>query len=819
MAEIPTYIYIGDGQCNGSGAQPGLDGLFWTFTARDPVLIKNVPESGSAYAPWWDGVSGTQYAATGATSSTITVASATWTTDEFAGKTVYIDAGTGAGQTAVVASNTGTVITITGTFATTPTGAAFHVATGKWVRYRHIRGAVDILPSEGTNGDNWYASSSGGFGPTTMLMQLLPQMHPSSPYFRVFKYAQLTGFAGLNGGAPWTAFLAEWNKATASTMFGAGDTPDLRGVIVDSSYTDIANLNTNYLADIAGVYALIVANIGDVPIFVVNHSGALLDVSAVYSGSAYAAAIRTANKLVASFSDKLRLVDMNDAVLNADSDATGYSTQAYLDLGRKLFNAIDAYYTDAPTVAPGTGIPTFIMLGDSQAVGTIDYSYLLYGKQESLLGEFPGSVRAGHYVYVEGSNQVQLYDVTANENANGASGSSTFGPSASFLRRMAEYYPDGVLLLKVAQGGATMTLESQASIGYGTFDPGSTGDLWTDTETWFSEMANVLWRDLQRVMDVRGVVSILGDNETNTDETAEAFATKLPVFVDTLRETFQTRTDGTLKVVWHNPPLHTGNGGQSVKGTASANAAVRDALAAQALTDSSFRVISDTDLELQWDNIHYGGEATLTLGDRAAELLLTMLSDEGEATATATSTVSVTAAFTVEDGSGLASANAYCSVAFADTYHEQFGNPVGWTGLSTAQKQDAIRTATRAADDRYGSRWNGVRAVPDTQSLDWPRSYVIDRDGNDVASTSIPASLARWTARAAMLHAQGFDLLPVTQDSATVTSESVSSASGASESRTYKGGLEPSTQFPALDRMLSNAGLIESGGGWSGAIA
>ena len=178
------------------------------------------------------------------------------------------------------------------------------------------------------------------------------------------------------------------------------------------------------------------------------------------------------------------------------------------------------------------------------------------------------------------------------------------------------------------------------------------------------------------------------------------------------------------------------------------------------------------------------------------------------------------ATFLVEDGSGLEeTANAYCSVAFADDYHAKFGNPSAWSLLSTTQKQDAIRVATRAADERYGGRWPGVRANPDTQALDWPRAYVVDRDGYEVSSTSIPTPIARWTARAALLHVQGYDLLPSTQDSATVTSETLTSSSGASESRTYKGGLEPTTQFPALDRMLTNAGLAESGGGWMGAEA
>jgi hypothetical protein len=76
----------------------------------------------------------------------------------------------------------------------------------------------------------------------------------------------------------------------------------------------------------------------------------------------------------------------------------------------------------------------------------------------------------------------------------------------------------------------------------------------------------------------------------------------------------------------------------------------------------------------------------------------------------------------VEDGTGLATAESYVSVADADAYHLAMGN-AGWTGTTTV-KEAALRRATQYLDARY--RFRGT-AKTTTQALLWPR----------VASTSL----------------------------------------------------------------------------------
>jgi hypothetical protein len=77
--------------------------------------------------------------------------------------------------------------------------------------------------------------------------------------------------------------------------------------------------------------------------------------------------------------------------------------------------------------------------------------------------------------------------------------------------------------------------------------------------------------------------------------------------------------------------------------------------------------------------------------------------------------------FVVENGSGLATANAYISVADADQYIEDHGNSSDWTGSDNSQKEEAIRMATQYLDAVYGGRWIGIAATS-IQSLDFPRS-------------------------------------------------------------------------------------------------
>jgi hypothetical protein len=103
----------------------------------------------------------------------------------------------------------------------------------------------------------------------------------------------------------------------------------------------------------------------------------------------------------------------------------------------------------------------------------------------------------------------------------------------------------------------------------------------------------------------------------------------------------------------------------------------------------------------------------------------------------------------VEDGTGLANADAYVSVAYVDSYNDDFRATAAWTAASTATKELAIRQATQYVDSVYGGRWVGSPVLYE-QALDWPRYDVYDQDGKYIASDTLPTALLQATSEMAI---------------------------------------------------------------------
>ena len=131
MVAIPTYIYVGDEQITGGplGNKPETGTpIFWGIARQLPRFNRVVPSgddgvTGGTYSPYWDGKAGSLLTSTSASSTTITVSGATWTTNQFAGRLIYIDAGVGVGQERTIVSNTADTITVSVAWATNPTSS------------------------------------------------------------------------------------------------------------------------------------------------------------------------------------------------------------------------------------------------------------------------------------------------------------------------------------------------------------------------------------------------------------------------------------------------------------------------------------------------------------------------------------------------------------------------------------------------------------------------------------------------------------------------------------------------------------------------
>lgn len=107
----------------------------------------------------------------------------------------------------------------------------------------------------------------------------------------------------------------------------------------------------------------------------------------------------------------------------------------------------------------------------------------------------------------------------------------------------------------------------------------------------------------------------------------------------------------------------------------------------------------------------------------------------------------------VETGTGLANADSYCSLAFANAYLAALGF-TAWDSLDDSDdKEPALRRATQYMLTEYRSAWRGNRNSS-TQALDWPRYGVPQEDGlggyyaNNVVPTEIQQACALLAVRA-----------------------------------------------------------------------
>jgi hypothetical protein len=142
-------------------------------------------------------------------------------------------------------------------------------------------------------------------------------------------------------------------------------------------------------------------------------------------------------------------------------------------------------------------------------------------------------------------------------------------------------------------------------------------------------------------------------------------------------------------------------------------------------------------------------------------------------------------AFTVEDGSGIAGANAYILVQFFRDHHIDRGN-TAHADFIDSEVQSGIIRASDFVDKRFGRRFVGSRQTK-SQGLEWPRLNAFDMDGFllsdiDEVPRQLMKAVAEYALRALICGVLAPDpLLPVpkqdltdssgTRDTDTVTGE------------------------------------------------
>lgn len=125
-------------------------------------------------------------------------------------------------------------------------------------------------------------------------------------------------------------------------------------------------------------------------------------------------------------------------------------------------------------------------------------------------------------------------------------------------------------------------------------------------------------------------------------------------------------------------------------------------------------------------------------------------------------------AVTVEDGSCVAGADSWVSLADANTHFTNYGG--FWTGEDAA-KEAALRRAALWLSTAI--RWHGTKACSGSL-LAWPRTDVDDCEGNEIEDNAIPQRviLAQLAAASAELQSPGI-LTPSITPGQQVSSEKV----------------------------------------------
>lgn len=148
----------------------------------------------------------------------------------------------------------------------------------------------------------------------------------------------------------------------------------------------------------------------------------------------------------------------------------------------------------------------------------------------------------------------------------------------------------------------------------------------------------------------------------------------------------------------------------------------------------------------------------------------------------------------IEDGSIVANAESYASVAAADTYWTNRNDTV-WGALTTAAKEAALRQAALYMDKSY--RWVGSRVDVD-QVMNWPR-WIDYRDWNRrrYISTEIPDVVIKAQCELAYEAAVNGTLDPTLSRGNVVTQETVGPI-------TVRYAESPGVkQFPFVEKILS----------------
>tara|TARA_R110000824_G_scaffold21496_13_gene80093 strand:- start:2061 stop:2612 length:552 start_codon:yes stop_codon:yes gene_type:complete len=180
----------------------------------------------------------------------------------------------------------------------------------------------------------------------------------------------------------------------------------------------------------------------------------------------------------------------------------------------------------------------------------------------------------------------------------------------------------------------------------------------------------------------------------------------------------------------------------------------------------------------------------------------------------------IAADLTVEDGTGLAAANSYISLADTSTYHALRGNEE-WADATESDQVVALVRAT----DYVESRWTFTGTpFTTTQALGFPMETIyLNNRGADVSET-VPVEIEEATAEYALLvlgtGVALVDLSPAVDQTDPNAIEYFREKIGSLEEETHydtKRGTKITLAYPTADKIIKASGYL-AGGRTGGAI-
>lgn len=291
----------------------------------------------------------------------------------------------------------------------------------------------------------------------------------------------------------------------------------------------------------------------------------------------------------------------------------------YNECAQALTDTIKLWEAGAPAEAVKSGMPTYVIVGDSIDVAIyMDSTYT--GSLESDV--YSNTTRDSRQrVYNRGNVAIEVYDPHNNSQTSASTDlTGLAGLDFALTVELMNRHPDtGFVLIKRASASSALATESvsyDANENGGRWLKGISGEHYEELTADIQNAYQAIFQQFGRQADLRGIFIGLGTNDATNAGGGAAFTAALGTFCLNLRNDFGTRTSGKdVPILWRKPQLGLPNRLEDEL------VEIRRGLEAYAQADEQFVVVNHDDYETGADLVHLGPQATFNRAARTAAAL------------------------------------------------------------------------------------------------------------------------------------------------------------------------------------------------------